>query len=67
MPNSVNHLNHTTIFEWYYVWCDTKNKYHIDMSLKEIGLHYNHSRIKNLNQLGGPTRPLNKDDESSLS
>ena len=26
MPNSITCLNRAPIFEWYVVWCDSKNK-----------------------------------------
>ena len=39
VPNSVTYLRRTLIFEWYVVWCGSKNKYQKDTCLKEIGLH----------------------------
>ena len=39
VPNSVNYLNQIPIFEWYGVWFGSKNRYQIDMGLKEVGPH----------------------------
>jgi hypothetical protein len=37
-PCSVNSLIRTLIFEWYVVWCGSKNKFHKDTSSIKIGL-----------------------------
>jgi hypothetical protein len=34
-PNSVTHLNRTPIFEWYVVWCASKNGYQKDRHVLE--------------------------------
>ena len=39
LPESVTYLNRTSIFEWYVVWCGSKNRYHKDMFLRSIALH----------------------------
>ena len=39
VPDSVIYLSETSIFEWYMVRCDSKNKYQKSVCLKEIGLH----------------------------
>lgn len=50
-------LDWTLIFEWYVLWCGSKNKYLKDMSLKEIGLRAQkfdiHSRLNNQHNLEG--------------
>ena len=38
MPNSIVDWNHTHVFEWYVVWCGSKNKYLKYTCLSEIGL-----------------------------
>ena len=38
VPNSVTYLYWTPIFEWYGVWCCSKNKYQKDMCSIETGL-----------------------------
>jgi hypothetical protein len=35
----VTYLNPTLAFEWYVVWCGSKNIYHKQMFLKEVGIH----------------------------
>lgn len=44
MPNLVTYLHWTPMFECWVVRCKSKNKYHKDMSLKEI----NRLRTQNL-------------------
>ena len=39
MPDSINCLNHTPMFEWCVIRCGSKNGHQLDMlSTKEIGL-----------------------------
>ena len=38
VPNSVTCPTQKPIFEWYVVWCGSKNGHQKDMRLKEIGL-----------------------------
>ena len=39
VPNLVSYLNQTPIFEWYVVWCGSKNEYqNYNVCLQEIGL-----------------------------
>jgi hypothetical protein len=39
MLDSNVYLNQTPIFEWFVVWCDSKNGYQKDMCLNMIGPH----------------------------
>ena len=41
-PYSVTFLIETPIFEWYVVWCGSKNGYRKDMCLHEITLRAQH-------------------------
>ena len=39
MLRLINHLNSTTLSEWYVLWCGFKNGHQKDTCFKEIGLH----------------------------
>ena len=53
-PYLVTFLMRTSIFEWYVVWCDSKNRYQKDRCLKEIGLHAQIFHTQYSTKLGGP-------------
>ena len=52
-PYSVTFLFREPIFKQYVVWCGSKNRYQKDMSLKEIALRDNYSRLNSQHILGG--------------
>ena len=68
VSNSITYLDRTPIFEWYVVWCSSKNGYQKDV-FKEIGLHAQNTRAildSTVNKIGGPIWPFEENENLHL-
>ena len=53
MSNLVTCLNRAPTYEWYVVWCGSKNGYQKDMYLFVRSKYDKHSRFNSQHNLGG--------------